>query len=135
MKGREVGCLGDIVFEVSSNRVETITSAQWSGSSRYAVHQRHLYHAATEFTGMDPDKFTFDMYLSTSLNVDVMKEMVKLWTYMRNGKALPLTIGDKGYGKYRWNITSINHKFQQYDCKGNVIGATVSVTLQEYINW
>ena len=49
------------------------------------------------------------------------------------GISLPLTIGDHAYGKYRWSIVSHKIKFKQFDRVGNVIGATVSVELQEYL--
>ena len=65
-----VGCLGDIVFTVSDRTIETINNVTWSGSARYATHQRHGTHALTEFTGLDPDKMTFDIVLSAYLGVD-----------------------------------------------------------------
>ena len=128
-----IGCLGDIPFTVSADTVRTIESVVWSGSARYAVHQRHSTHALTEFTGLDPDKFTFDITLSVELGTDPIAEVVKIWNYERSGQAVPLTIGTKGYGKYRWNITSHKMKMQYFDRAGNVTHATVSVTLQEYL--
>ncbi len=50
-----------IIFEASSEKTETPDNVVWSGSSRYATHQRHNTHALTEFTGMDPDKISFDI--------------------------------------------------------------------------
>lgn len=129
----QVGCLGDIVFTVSSNVVETIDNVQWSGSVRFTEHQRHNTNALTEFTGIDADTMSFDMVLSAYLGVDVMAELVKIWTYERSGRALPLVLGDKGYGKYRWTITSHKIKFQTYDKRGALTGATVSVSLLEYL--
>ena len=128
-----VGCLGDVIFRVSDQTVETINNMQWSGSARYSTHQRHNNHALTEFTGLDPDKITFDIYLSAYLGVSPMQEMVKLWDYERNGTYVPLTLGNHGYGKYRWNVVSHKTKMQTYDGDGNVTSATVSVTLQEYL--
>lgn len=128
-----VGCLGDIVFQVSDEAMETINNVEWSGSARYAVHQRHNMNALTEFTGLDPDKITFDMFLSYTLKVNVMDELVKIWTYERAGTALPLVIGDKPYGKCRWNIVNHKIKFEHHDRWGNVYAATVSVELQEYL--
>lgn len=128
-----IGCLGDIVFEVSSSTVETIDNVQWSGTARYATHQRHLSNALTEFTGLDPDKMTFDIILSAHLGVDPMAEVVKLWGYERSGKAVPLVIGNKGYGKYRWSVLSHTMKMQTFDRNGDVATATVSVSLQEYL--
>lgn len=128
-----VGCLGDIVFTVSSKKVETIDNVQWSGSARYSTHQRHNNNALTEFTGRDPDKITFEIVLSAFLGVDPIAEIVKLWEYERNGVAVPLYIGDKIYGKYRWSVISHAMKMQTFDRRGNVSSATVSVNLQEYL--
>ena len=96
----QIGCLGDIPFVVSSDMIQTITNAVWSGSARYSTHQRHLNNALTEFTGVDPDEFTFDIVLSVYLGVDPMKLIVQLWKYEREATAVPLVIGEKGYGKY-----------------------------------
>lgn len=131
--GRTIGCLGDIVFTVSADTVMTVDNMTWSGSARYSTHQRHLGNALTEFTGVDPDKITFDITMSTDLGVDPQTEIVKIWTYERSGEAVPLTIGEKPYGKYRWNITSHKMKMKSYDRDGNVTLATVSVSLQEYL--
>ncbi len=130
----QIGCLGDIIFSVDSDKVETINNIQWGGSARYSAHQRHLTHALTEFTGLDSDTMSFNMFLSSSLGVDVMKELVKIWTYEREGTALPLAIGEKGYGKYRWTIKSHKIKMQHFDAKGNLSGATVSISLLEYVS-
>ena len=128
-----VGCLGDVVFQVSSETVETIDKLEWSGSARYAVHERHLQNALTEFTGVDPDKISFELVLSRELGVNVSKEWAKLWTYERSGKALPLVIGEHHYGKYRWNIIKHEMKPKAHFVNGDIHTATVSVSLQEYL--
>jgi len=128
-----IGCLGEIPFMVSSRTIQTIQNATWSGSARYGIHDRHLGDALTEYTGRDPDGFTFDMQLSAYLGVDPMDAIVKLWGYLRNGTAVPLTIGDKAYGKYRWNVTKIKIKMENHDRRGNLTSADVSVELQEYV--
>ena len=128
-----IGCLGDIVFTVSDTTVRTLDNWAWSGSARYATHERHLTHALTEFTGLDPDKITFDITLSADLGVDPIAEVVKIWNIERSGRAVPLTVGDKGYGKYRWNIIKHEMKVKATDKHGNVYAATVSVSLQEYL--
>ena len=62
-----VGCLGSIVFQVSESTVRTLDNLAWSGSARYATHERHLMGALTEFTGMDPERVTFDITLCAEL--------------------------------------------------------------------
>ena len=94
----QVGLLGDIIFEVSDKKVLTISNAQWSGSANWQTHHRHLTNSLTEFTGIEPDQFSFDMVISTYNGVqNVLDVLVKLWTYERKGQPVPLTIGKKGY--------------------------------------
>lgn len=129
-----IGLLGDIIFQVSDQTVLTLENWKWSGSARYEVHNRHGYHALTEYTGIDPDKITFDMTILKELGADPLKEVIKLWKYEREGIAVPLTVGTKGYGKYRWNVTSHEMTVKYTDPAGNLQGAVISVTLQEYLN-
>jgi len=128
-----VGCLGDIAFTVSDSTVRTVNNLSWSGSARYAVHQRHLEKGLAEFTGVDPDKITFDMTLSSQLGMNPVAEMEKIRRYESKGKALPLTLGYKAYGSYRWVITRHSLKAQAHDRNGAVSLATLSITLQEYL--
>ena len=128
-----VGCFGDVVFQVSEETVETINNVVWSGSARYSIHQRHLQDALTEFTGLDPDKLSFTMTMSVELGVDIIPEIVKLWNIERSGRAVPLVIGEKAYGKYRWNILRHSAKYTRHDRLGNPTEAEVLVELQEYI--
>lgn len=129
----QIGTLGEVVFSVSDQAVETIQNFVWSGSARYSTHQRHLSDALTEFTGLDPDGITFDIYLSAYLGVNPMSEVIKIWSYERSGAAVPLTIGTHAYGKYRWSILSHKVKAQDFDTAGDMTSATLSLTLQEYL--
>lgn len=130
----QIGCLGEIVFEVNSNIIKTFAKMQWNGSVRYSEHQRHLSNALTEFTGINPDTMSFEMVLSVYLGVEPMAELIKLWDYERSGKAVSLVIGEKAYGKHRWVVKSHKTKMETYDKQGNLTGATVSVDLLEYLN-
>lgn len=127
------GCLGDIVFQVSEQTVRTISGMKWSGSARYSTHQRHNGNALTEFTGIDPDRMSFDIILAAHLGVKPRDEAAKLFAYERSGKTLPLVIGDTAYGKYRWTILSHEMKAELHDRQGTVTMATLSVELQEYL--
>lgn len=127
-----IGCLGDIAFTVSSSVVRTLDNFQWSGSARYAAHQRHLGRGLLEFTGVDPDKISFDMTLSTQLGASPAREISKIAKYESKGRTLPLTIGSKAYGTYRWVITGHSVKAKTFDRRGNLSVVVVSVNLQEY---
>lgn len=128
-----VGCLGDIVFEMSSDVIKTIDKVSWSGSVKIQTHSRHLGNALTEFVGVEPDQISFSMLLSKYLGVDPQAEISKIFEYERSGKALPLTLGTKGYGKYRWLIKSHKAELERFDKYGNVTQARVTINLTEYI--
>ena len=102
------------------------------GSARYAAHQRHLGRGLLEFTGVDPDKISFDMTLSTQLGASPAREISKIAKYESKGRTLPLTIGSKAYGTYRWVITGHSVKAKTFDRRGNLSVVVVSVNLQEY---
>lgn len=128
-----LGRLGEILFHVSDEVVRSLENIKWSGSARYAVHDRHCTNALTEFVGLEPDSFTFDITLTPQLGVDPMKEITQLFTYERDGEAVPLTIGDHAYGKYRWTVVKHEAKVKYTDKNGSIYVAVVSVTLQEYL--
>lgn len=122
-----------IQFIVSREVFRTPKDMKWSGSARYATHERHAAHALTEFTGLDPDSFSFDILLTAELGVDPMEEIVKIWNYERSGEAVGLSIGGKGYGKYRWTIKKHEAKFKHMDAAGTLYTAEVSLDLLEYL--
>lgn len=130
---RMVGVLGDIVFSVSSDVVKTISNMKWSGSARYAEHARHLTHALAEFTGLDADRLSFDVYLSVTLGVDPMAELVKIWKYERDHTPLSLVIGTHAYGKYKWVIDSHSARVSHHAGNGDLQQVTVSLSLLEYL--
>lgn len=129
----QIGCLGDIAFKVSSDMVRTISNVTWSGSANYNTHARHLTDSLTEFTGLAPDEMTFEIVLSAFLGVDPMADLVKIWEYERKGQVLPLVIGSKAYGKYRWVIKSHKVTMQTFSGNGDLMAAKVSISLLEYI--
>lgn len=122
-----------IPFIVSREVFRTPKNMKWGGSARYATHERHATHALTEFTGLDPDSFSFDMLLTAELGVDPMEELVKIWGYERDAEAVGLVIGGHGYGKYRWTVKKHETKMEYTDIAGDLYAVEVSVELLEYL--
>lgn len=122
-----------IQFKVSREVFRTPMNMTWGGSARYATHDRHNTHALTEFTGLNPDKFSFDILLTAELGVNPLVEIVKIWNFQRSGEALGLVIGGKAYGKYRWNIVKNEIKMKYMDKNGDIYVAEVSLELTEYL--
>jgi len=127
----KIGCLGEIAFEVSSERVLTTKSMKWSGAARYGKHAILGGNTVTEFLGNDAEKITLSVVLSAYLGVNPMQELEKIIRYRRTGAALPLVIGEKAFGRYRWNILSHDATITSTDDKGNALTISVNLTLQE----
>ncbi len=134
----QIGYLGEgsgsgLLFIVSREVFRSPTNMTWSGKARYATHERHMTHALTEFTGLDPDEFSFDLLLTAELGVTPMEEIEQIWDYEREGTPLGLVIGSHAYGKYRWTIQSHETKMEYTDVAGDLYAVEVSVSLLEYL--
>lgn len=128
-----IGCLGDIIFEVSDRRLMTPDNMQMSGSVRIAEHQRAGTTTLTEFTGIDTDKFSLSIKLVEVLGVDVNGMLTRIQRHMERGAILPLVLGTRTYGRYRWQIKSYSAPFETFDGAGNLLSATVTLNLVEYL--
>lgn len=129
----EIGSLGDVIFAVSDEEIKTIRDAQWSGKGGWQQHKRHMKMPLPEFVGPELDSFKFNIRISAYLGTkEVMDEIATLLTYEREGKILPLILGEKIYGRYRWTLTSHTVKMNYFDKEGNLTDADLSITLTEY---
>ena len=110
-----VGCLGDLIFQVSSDTVMTVSNFVESASTRYAI------------------QLTFDIELSEYLGVYPQSAINILWGYIRSGQPVSMVLGRTVYGKWRWVIKSMAIKMKHTDKDGTWTHTTVSVTLIEYL--
>lgn len=127
-----IGCLGDIVFSVSSEMVKTFSGLKYSGSANFSEHKRHNTASILEFTGRSPSEISFSVTLSYLLGVKVEDELNKIAAYTKNGNILNLIIGNLRYGSYRWVISKYTVTYKYFDKFGKVVNAEVSLTLKEY---
>lgn len=127
-----IGVLGDIVFSVSKDAINTFNNLKWNSSTKYATHKRHLQEELLEYMGPATDTITFDMNFSVFLGVNPMNEMIKLLNAERKGSVMRLVIGTKAYGKNKWVITGTGKALERFDNKGNLLVAKVGVSLKAY---
>lgn len=85
-----------------------------------------------EFTGQDVESMTFTMFFSAFLGVNPISEVANLLQTMRRGEAHYLIIGPKAYGTNKWVITKLSNSLKRYDRWGNLLVASVNVTMQSY---
>lgn len=127
-----IGSLGDTLFIVTSTTVQTFNNMKWDSSAKYAEHDRHLKDPLLEFTGNDADRITFDMFFSIFLGVDPLWEIGKLLATKRDAKANFLVIGSKRYGRHKWVIKNLTIDLKNFDNKGRMMIAKVSISLVAY---
>lgn len=128
-----VGSLGNIVFEVTPEQIETISNFTQSGSAAYSEHQRHAGNSLLEFVGRNADNIGFDIVLSSELGVNVQSEIDKIASAERNGEILKFVIGKKIYGRYRWVIKSHTVDIKHFDKNNEPLLANVNIKLTEYL--
>jgi hypothetical protein len=127
------GCLGDVIFTVSKEQVETVNSLVWKSSAKWGTLDRHLQSPLLEYSGMDADEIQLSIHLSGFLGVDPMDEITRLFKYEREGTLLPLVLGEHAYGKYRWVIISTEREASYFDGAGNLLVADVTLQLKGYV--
>lgn len=128
----KVGALGGIAFKVSSKSIKTIRSLSYKGSANYSVHSRHCGKGLVEYTGSAPEQISFSMRVSKSLGVSPNASISTLRGYVNKGTAVTFVLGSKKYGSFKWIVKSFEVKGEEYDKKGNLIGADISVVIVEY---
>ena len=126
-----IGVYGDVVFEVSTMKVETLREFKRQARGRYATHDIVGGKSIIEFLGTEPDEITFTMQLSADLGVDIKEELVKLLEMLRNGDANYLILGGWAHGKNKWALTTLDFRIEHTDGWGEPVFVTADVTLKE----
>lgn len=126
------GALGSVVFEVSDRAWRVLRDMEMDDSASVSVHKTHLGGGLAEYTGYDPRKIKFKVRLSAHMGADPERELGTLRRYLREGRAVPFTMGYTTYGRYRWLIDSLKAKAEYFDGAGNVTSYDVTVSLVEY---
>lgn len=128
-----LGVFGDLVFEVSADKIRTFDELSRSAADRWETHAIIGIKPKSEFIGPGLDKISFTMIFDVSFGVDPRAEMDKVLLMSRNGQVNNLTIGNKGLGAYQWKITSVRQSWKVVDNQGNLLRGALDVELEEYV--
>ena len=129
-----IGTLGDIVFEVSPRTVKTFDEFTRGGSGRWATHDIIGKKPEPEFLGPGQEEISFSMRLSATSYINPEKELAKLRLMRDTGTAAMLIIGGKPVTSNLWILESLNEQHKTFFGDGQLMVATVQVTLKEYPN-
>lgn len=128
-----LGSFGDLVFEVSTEKVRTFSDFKRTNSERWASHEIIVEKPKSEFIGPGLDGITFTMRFDVNFGVNPRQEMDRLVDMSRNGEVHYLIIGGKGLGEGMWKIKTLGQEWTVVDNMGNVLSSKIDVTLEEYV--
>ncbi|MFW5433697.1 phage tail protein [Paenibacillus apiarius] len=129
----KIGSLGPIVFVVSPKVIRTFNDFSRSSSGRWANHEVLGKKPLSQWIGSGLDTISFTIRFDARYGMQPRKELDRLVELERKGKAMPLIIGGKGVGVGLWKITSLEQTWLDIDARGNVLLATASISLEEYV--
>lgn len=129
-----IGSLGkDIVFEVSDHKVFTFKELSHDISAKWETHSIIGKKAKSEFIGPELQKLTFTVHLNASYGVKPKKVIEKFTEMVEKGTVERFIIGGKKIGQYYWKITGMSEAWDIVLKDGEIIAATLSLSLEEYL--
>jgi phage protein U len=127
-----IGTLGDVVFQVSTEKVFTFQSLQRTGRARYQKHNVISTKPVLEFVGDDLDEIPLTITLNQNLGIKVVSEITRLRDYKSNGERLALIIGGRVFGYFV--IEEVQDSWDRVSNRGECMLATVNLNLTESVD-
>ena len=128
-----LGSLGDITFEVSSEKIRTFRDLQIQRKANYTEHAIHGKKGLLEFTGFSAATGSLNIRLDAALGVTPQEEFDALLEAFNEHQAVPLILDGEPIGDGLWVIESVNETFEIVNNQGTPIVLEVSLNLKEYV--
>lgn len=128
-----VGYLGSTPFVTSSNKIRTFDNFSRSSTARWTKHDLIGQKPVLEFIGNDIEKISFDMQLRADYGINPEKELENLRQMRDNGTAVTLILNNSPVTDNLWVIESLDEKVTFWGSGGEILSASVSVSLLEYV--
>lgn len=128
-----IGSLGEVVFEVSSDKVHTFQDLQIQRKANYAEHAIHGKKGLLEFTGFAPLTATMKIDLLAALGVVPKDELDALVEILTNHEAVPFILNGEPQGDNLWVLESMAESYPVINNKGELISVSVTLNLKEYV--
>ena len=116
-------------------KVMTFDNFQRDGDGRWATHEiiGTNQKPVMEFIGPGLETIGFSVLLTTMLGITPVEELKKLRQLRDNGVVCTLAIGGNAVTANSWVVTKLSETHKSYDNKGNLLVASVNVSLTEYV--
>lgn len=123
----------EIVFRVSERQALTFQNLNRTVGSEWATHSRIGLKDQSEFLRPKLQQITFAMTIAATLGVKPRATLDKMADLAERGSVNTMVIGGLRVGRHRWKITDISEAWDTVLNGGELISATVNVTMQEYV--
>lgn len=132
----QIGHFGKIKFHVNFAKgkpdILSFSDFSWKSSINTEEHKRQGKKPFLEIIDKNVDEITMQIYLSAYLSQSPMAKWRILRNYCLNAKPLPLYLGGKKLGNYKFLITDISNTPTEIYKNGKVVAVKLSVTFKEY---
>lgn len=128
-----IGSLGDIVFEVSPDKVRTFRDLQIQRKANYTEHAIHGKKGLLEFTGFAAATGSLNIRLDAALGVNPKEEFDALLDVFNAHEAVAFILDGEPIGDGLWVIEDIDESFETVNNKGAAITLEVPLKLKEYV--
>ena len=128
-----IGSFGEVVFEVSLEKIKTFRDFQIQRDAKYTEHAIHGRKGLLEFTGFSAATASLRIRLDAGLGVNPKKELNTLHEILTKHEAVPFVLDGEPQGDGLWVLESIDENFEIIDNHGTFIAVEVSLKIKEYI--
>lgn len=122
-----------IVFETSDSRVLNFNDFQKTVSANWGKHDRIGKKPLSEFLNPELQTLTFTITLNAQHGVRPRKTMESIENAIEKGQVESLVIGAAKVGKNKWKITQMTEAWDTVMNKGELLKATLNLSLEEYL--
>lgn len=133
-KASKIGSLGEIAFEVSTEKVMTVGNMTRSYSAKYAEHEIIGDKPVLEFVGANLRTISFEIQIHAEWGHNPKDEIKQLVEYCEGGEVLTFILGDGPVGDNKWVIESVEETDEQWTGTGEVLYCKANISLKEYVD-
>lgn len=127
-----IGTLGPIVFNSSSDKIQTFEEYNHDKSARIATHDNLHNKPIVEFIGPGLDSINLKITWSIEGNINPLNEIKKLEEKQEKGEVIIFFLGGKPVGNGKYLIENISRSHKRIDNKGNLLSIAFNISLIEY---
>lgn len=123
----------EIVFRVSEREALLLQNLSRTVTAEWAKHSRIGLKDQSEFIRPGLQQVTFTMVLDATLGIRPRATIERLEAATERGEVNTLVIGGRRVGHYRWKITNQSETWETLLNGGELLRASVSVAMEEYL--